>query len=156
MVYLSICLHHLWLLHQISSHTGMPCWDIVHCSKRCHCPASPSHHQSLHVHSTASAQSIHNHLYNLLTLPSPPPPSTKAVILPPSVSLFCAFFCFIDMLKLFCWPTGLPQYSHLGIVVKIGALWGDDSVKLLFCHLADIIYTSFKMFWLSTFRVVKI
>ena len=91
-------------LHQIFSHTGMPCWDIVFSSKRCHCPARPqpppeSAHTRWSSHAQHSQWPKHPEpLYSLLTLPSRPPPSTKAVILSPPMSLFCAF-----LVLLICW-----------------------------------------------------
>ena len=138
MVYLSICLHHLWFLSSdLQSYWGAM---LRHCMlfKKVPLPSQPQPPpESAHAQHSQCPKHPHPPLQS--AYPSLPSSSLhqSCHLTPFNESLPCFFFvCFINMLEFFCWHTGLPQYSHLGIVVKTGALWGDDSVKLLFCHLA--------------------
>ena len=64
-------------------------------------------------------------------------------------SLIFFFFCPISVLELLCWAPRPPQrYTCLWVVVKVNALWGNDSRKLIFHHLAGDISPSKQHFLL--------
>lgn len=68
-----------------------------------------------------------------------------------SMCLFSDFFFFfpISVLELLFWAPRLPQrYTCLWVVVKVNSLWGNDSRKLIFHHLADDISPSKQHFLL--------
>lgn len=61
------------------------------------------------------------------------------------------------MLELLGWTPRLQQrYCHLWVVVKFMLLWRDDSRKLLFLHLADVlIYDDFSSLVVFVVRALE-